>query len=127
MGKGEFSCSALSESVSQVAKSKLETCLTADCEVAPANRHWLVRVLARWKEAGPLSFLRPPFKHFRDLFCKRNGPPRITSLPFGNETEAIRRMSPIEQLRLVERYLTPFRGPVEPISSQVDEQSAPEL
>ncbi|MCI0664125.1 MAG: transglycosylase SLT domain-containing protein, partial [Acidobacteria bacterium] len=28
----------------------------------------------------------------------------------GTTTEAIRRMNPVEQLRLVERYLTPFRG-----------------
>ena len=28
----------------------------------------------------------------------------------GTTTEAIRRMSPVEQLRLVEKYFTPFRG-----------------
>jgi hypothetical protein len=51
----------------------------------------------------------------------RNGLPRQTAsglLQFiestarsmGTTTEAIRRMSPVEQLRLVEKYLTPFRG-----------------
>jgi hypothetical protein len=33
-----------------------------------------------------------------------------TARRMGTTTEAIRRMSPMEQLRLVERYLTPFRG-----------------
>jgi hypothetical protein len=33
-----------------------------------------------------------------------------TARRMGTTTEAIRRMSPVEQLRLVERYLTPFRG-----------------
>jgi hypothetical protein len=33
-----------------------------------------------------------------------------TARRMGTTTEAIRRMSPAEQLRLVERYLTPFRG-----------------
>jgi Transglycosylase SLT domain len=33
-----------------------------------------------------------------------------TARNMGTTTEAIRRMSPVEQLRLVERYLTPFRG-----------------
>jgi len=33
-----------------------------------------------------------------------------TAHRMGTTTEAIRRMSPAEQLRLVERYLTPFRG-----------------
>src|SRR5215813_14427168 len=33
-----------------------------------------------------------------------------TAQSMGTTTEAIRRMSPVEQLRLVEQYLTPFRG-----------------
>jgi Transglycosylase SLT domain len=33
-----------------------------------------------------------------------------TAQSMGTTTEAIRRMNPVEQLRLVERYLTPFRG-----------------
>jgi Transglycosylase SLT domain len=33
-----------------------------------------------------------------------------TAQSMGTTTEAIRRMSPVEQLRLVEKYLTPFRG-----------------
>ena len=33
-----------------------------------------------------------------------------TARRMGTTTEAIRRMNPVEQLRLVERYLTPFRG-----------------
>jgi hypothetical protein len=33
-----------------------------------------------------------------------------TARRMGTTTEAIRRMSPVGQLRLVERYLTPFRG-----------------
>jgi len=33
-----------------------------------------------------------------------------TARGMGTTTEAIRRMSPVEQLRLVEKYLTPFRG-----------------
>ena len=33
-----------------------------------------------------------------------------TAQNMGTTTEAIRRMSPVEQLRLVEKYLTPFRG-----------------
>jgi Transglycosylase SLT domain len=33
-----------------------------------------------------------------------------TARSLGTTTNAIRRMSPLEQLRLVERYLTPFRG-----------------
>jgi len=33
-----------------------------------------------------------------------------TARRMGTTTEAIRRMRPVEQLRLVERYLTPFRG-----------------
>jgi transglycosylase-like protein with SLT domain len=33
-----------------------------------------------------------------------------TAWNMGTSTEAIGRMSPVEQLRLVERYLTPFRG-----------------
>jgi Transglycosylase SLT domain len=33
-----------------------------------------------------------------------------TAKNMGTTTESIRRMSPVEQLRLVERYLTPFRG-----------------
>jgi hypothetical protein len=33
-----------------------------------------------------------------------------TARRMGTTTEAIRRMSPAEQLRMVERYLTPFRG-----------------
>jgi len=33
-----------------------------------------------------------------------------TARSLGTTTKAIRRMSPLEQLRLVERYLTPFRG-----------------
>ena len=33
-----------------------------------------------------------------------------TARSIGTTTEAIRRMSPVEQLRLVEKYLTPFRG-----------------
>ena len=33
-----------------------------------------------------------------------------TAQGMGTTTEAIRRMSPVEQLRLVEKYLTPFRG-----------------
>jgi len=33
-----------------------------------------------------------------------------TARSMGTTTEAIRRMSPVEQLRLVEKYLTPFRG-----------------
>jgi hypothetical protein len=35
----------------------------------------------------------------------------------GTTTAAIRRMSPVEQLRLVEKYLTPFRGR---LNSQAD-------
>jgi hypothetical protein len=33
-----------------------------------------------------------------------------TAQRMGTTTEAIRRMSPVEQLRLVEKYLSPFRG-----------------
>jgi hypothetical protein len=33
-----------------------------------------------------------------------------TAQSMGTTTEVIRRMSPVEQLRLVEKYLTPFRG-----------------
>jgi hypothetical protein len=33
-----------------------------------------------------------------------------TARSMGTTTEAIRRMKPVEQLRLVEKYLTPFRG-----------------
>jgi len=33
-----------------------------------------------------------------------------TAQHLGTTTEAIKRMSPVEQLRLVEKYLTPFRG-----------------
>ena len=33
-----------------------------------------------------------------------------TAQRLGTTTEAIRRMDPVEQLRLVEKYLTPFRG-----------------
>jgi transglycosylase-like protein with SLT domain len=33
-----------------------------------------------------------------------------TAQGLGTTTEAIRRMSPVEQLRLVEKYLSPFRG-----------------
>ncbi len=33
-----------------------------------------------------------------------------TARNIGTTTEAIRRMSPVEQLRLVEKYLSPFRG-----------------
>jgi Transglycosylase SLT domain len=33
-----------------------------------------------------------------------------TARALGTTTEAIRRMSPLDQLRLVEKYLTPFRG-----------------
>jgi hypothetical protein len=33
-----------------------------------------------------------------------------TAQGMGTTTEAIRRMRPVEQLRLVERYLSPFRG-----------------
>ena len=33
-----------------------------------------------------------------------------TAQGLGTTTEAIRRMSPVEQLRMVEKYLTPFRG-----------------
>jgi hypothetical protein len=33
-----------------------------------------------------------------------------TAQSMGTTTEAIRRMNPVEQLRLVERYLAPFRG-----------------
>ena len=33
-----------------------------------------------------------------------------TAQSLGTTTEVIRRMSPVEQLRLVEKYLTPFRG-----------------
>src|SRR5262245_5333227 len=33
-----------------------------------------------------------------------------TAQTMGTTTEVIRRMSPVEQLRLVEKYLTPFRG-----------------
>jgi Transglycosylase SLT domain len=33
-----------------------------------------------------------------------------TARDMGTTTQAIRRMSPVEQLRLVEKYLTPFRG-----------------
>jgi hypothetical protein len=33
-----------------------------------------------------------------------------TAKKMGTTTQAIRRMSPVEQLRLVERYLMPFRG-----------------
>jgi hypothetical protein len=33
-----------------------------------------------------------------------------TARGLGTTTEAIRRMSPVEQLRLIEKYLTPFRG-----------------
>jgi Transglycosylase SLT domain len=33
-----------------------------------------------------------------------------TARGMGTTTEAIRRMSPVEQLRFVEKYLTPFRG-----------------
>jgi hypothetical protein len=33
-----------------------------------------------------------------------------TALRLGTTTEAIKRMGPVEQLRLVEKYLTPFRG-----------------
>ena len=33
-----------------------------------------------------------------------------TARSMGTTTEAIRRMSPVEQLRMVEKYLTPFRG-----------------
>jgi len=33
-----------------------------------------------------------------------------TAQSLGTTTEAIRRMSPVEQLRLVEKYLTPFQG-----------------
>src|SRR5499426_3880777 len=33
-----------------------------------------------------------------------------TARSMGTTTAAIRRMNPVEQLRLVERYLTPFRG-----------------
>jgi hypothetical protein len=55
--------------------------------MAPADCHWLVRILARWKEACPLSFLRPPFKRFRCFFRERNGAPREASLSLGNENE----------------------------------------
>src|SRR5262249_24534884 len=43
---------------------------------------------ARWKEASPLSLLRPPFKHFRGLRCERNVAPCESSLPPGNEDES---------------------------------------
>jgi hypothetical protein len=35
---------------------------------------------------------------------------QATARQMGTNTEAIRRMGPVDQLRLVERYLTPFRG-----------------
>jgi hypothetical protein len=39
-----------------------------------------------------------------------------TARSMGTTTEAIRRMSPVEQLRLVEKYLTPFRGRLEDLA-----------
>jgi transglycosylase-like protein with SLT domain len=39
-----------------------------------------------------------------------------TARSMGTTTEAIRRMSPVEQLRLVEKYLTPFRGRLESLA-----------
>jgi len=39
-----------------------------------------------------------------------------TARSMSTTTEAIRRMSPVEQLRLVEKYLTPFRGRLESLA-----------
>src|SRR5215813_12661791 len=39
-----------------------------------------------------------------------------TAQGMGTTTEAIRRMSPVEQLRLVEKYLSPFRGRLNSLS-----------
>jgi hypothetical protein len=39
-----------------------------------------------------------------------------TAQSMGTTTEAIRRMSPVEQLRLVEKYLSPFRGRLNSLS-----------
>ena len=44
-----------------------------------------------------------------------------TAQSMGTTTGAIRRMSPVEQLRMVEKYLTPFRGR---LNSQADIYSA---
>jgi hypothetical protein len=71
-----------------------------------AEPAWLLNVMASESLFNPAA---------------RNGLPRQTAsglLQFiestaqslGTTTEAIRRMSPVEQLRLVEKYLTPFRG-----------------
>ena len=72
----------------QVVETKFKSYLPADCEMATGNGHRLVRVQAGWKEASPLSFLRPPFKHFRGLRCERNVAPCESSLPLGNENES---------------------------------------
>ncbi len=40
-----------------------------------------------------------------------------TAQGMGTTTEAIRRMSPVEQLRLVEKYLSPFRGRLNSLSN----------
>src|SRR5262249_28457829 len=74
--------------VPQVVETEFKTHLPADCEMATGDGHRLVRVRARWKEASPLSLLRPPFKHFRGLRCCRNIAPCESSLPPGNEDES---------------------------------------
>jgi hypothetical protein len=40
-----------------------------------------------------------------------------TARSMGTSTEAIRRMSPVEQLRLVEQYLMPFRGRLDSLAN----------
>src|SRR5262245_681377 len=74
--------------VPQVVDTKFKFYLPADRKMATANCHRLVRIQARWKEASPLSRLRPPFKHFRSLCGERNVAPCESSLTFWNEDES---------------------------------------
>ena len=67
---------------------------------------WLLNVIASESLFNPAARNPLPGQTASGLlqFIER------TAQSLGTTTEAIRRMSPVEQLRLVERYLTPFSG-----------------
>ncbi|HEX5081574.1 MAG TPA: transglycosylase SLT domain-containing protein [Blastocatellia bacterium] len=67
---------------------------------------WLLNVMASESLFNPVARNRLPGQTATGLLQFIED----TARGLGTSTEAIKRMSPVEQLRFVEKYLTPFRG-----------------
>jgi len=73
---------------------------------------WLLNVIASESLFNPAAHNRLPRQTASGLLQFIES----TAQSMGTTTEAIRRMSPVEQLRLVEKYLSPFRGRLNSLS-----------